>query len=823
MSRPTTLLESLSEASRSTGNDIHYALRRMTSTPAFTLTALITLAVAVGANAAMMTVTNAVLIQPLRYPHSDRIVAIAERHVGGATPSNNVVLTNFTHHAWLQKSTTLSEIGAFAPTVYAVSGESNTERVRGARLSAPTLRILGILPVRGRWFDDEECRTSARVVLVNEVLARRLFGDSFNVLGRRLELDGLPHDIVGVMPATFDFPTPESASIITPYNVEAPQQDGGLSFFRAIGRLTPTATPEQAAAEGTVAARSVQRPSAADVVFGKAGPVEVSVRRLSEKMTERVHSALLVLTAGFGVLLLLACANVGNLFLTRNLGRRHELGLRAALGASRRRLLRQVLLEDAVIAITGALIGAGLGCALTQAFPLVAPTNFPRLHEIAIDWRTLLIASATAVAASVAAGTVPVLRSSRMSLSPAIRDSDERSTVAPSADRPRSILTAMQAALAILLVLAAVMMAKSFINLMSVDLGYEPEDVLIATISLPKSATDARSSALSSELLERVRAMPAVLAAGIGSSAPSTGSPMMQRFPIPGLIGPDGSPVKARALTSRITPGYIAALRMRVVDGRAPGTADRSPDVEPLVVNEAFARAYLADGRPVAGRRFAGMLGFRSVEILGVVSDIRRSALEQEPEPHLYFLSLDDPFRQLNLVVRSERDLSALAADLRPIISSVDRSAVIEAIGPLNARVMNAVAEPRLSMLVVVSTAFLALLLAAVGLYGSIAHRVAERRREIGVRIALGASRGSVLSLMLWHGVRLSVAGTVVGLAAGVFLTRVIARFLHGVDPLDPASFIGATLLVLLTACAASALPARHAASVDPIQALRSE
>ena len=809
---------------RDIAQDISYAFRLMTRAPGFTAAALLTIALAVGANTAMFSVVNGVLLRPLPYPDADRLVMVAERHEGVTTAMSGTAITDITLFAWAPSAETVEQIGAYAFRTYTVTGPEGAERVAGAWMSPEVLPLLRMPPSRGRWFDASEgARGGARVAIVGERFAERRFGTA-DVVGRSLTLDGTPHEIVGVMPQGFRFPRPDAVAILTPSQVAAPEPDsGGLSFFSAIARLAPGASAEQAAAEATAAARGIARPPVTNVVFGKGGPVEVTVAPMAARLTEKVRPALLVLTAGFMLLLVIACANVANLLLSRSLVREREIALRAALGAGRGRLLRQLLTEAMTLAAAGGLIGVGLGWALLRAVPALAPASFPRVEELGeagLDWPALAVAAAAAIAAGCLSGIVPALRGARASLTSSMRDGDPRGSVGGSGSGARRMLLGLESALAVVLVVGALLLGSSFANLLAVDAGYERDGVLMASVYMPEEASDARLAEFATQALEGIRGLSGVTAAGAGSAAPFSGSLGMYGFRVPGLTGPDGEPRQVRALSSSITPGYVEALGMRVVEGRAPVASDTRTGVEPLLVNESFARTYLNDGKPVAGRRYTNMLGFDQVEIIGVVGDIRPTALDRDPEAQIYFVA-DDGFRSMSLVVRTVHDPSALIPAVRATIARLEPEAVIGDVGALSAKVALSVSEPRFSTTVLLLIASLAVLLAAVGLYGSLSYGVSRRRRELAIRAALGAERGRLIRLVVWEGVGTTAAGIAAGLAASAFLTRLLSSVLFGIAPRDPMSFAGAAALLLAVAVVASWLPARRAASVDPGDALR--
>lgn len=806
---------------RDFGHDLTYAFRLMVRAPGFTAAALLTITLAVGANTAMFSVVNGVLLRPLPYPDADRLVTVGERHAGVTTPMSGTTFTDTSLYAWARSAKTVEQIGAYAYKTYTVRNAEGAERVAGAWVSPEVLPLLRVPPRDGRWFHASEgAKDGTPVAIVGEQFAERWFGRA-DVVGRSLNLDGATHEIVGVMPRTFRFPRPDAVAILTPVQVaRAEPALNELSFFAAIARLAPGVSVDQAAAEGTAAARGTPRPSAASVVFGNGGPVEVTVASLAGTLMEKVRPALFVLSTGFLLLLLIACANIANLLLTRSLAREREMALRAALGAGRFRLVRQMISEAMTLATLGGLMGVGLGWCLVRAVPALAPASFPRVEELGeagLDWSALAFAAAAAVVTGCLSGIVPALRGARASLTASRGEGDTRGGSAASG--ARRLLLALESALAVVLVVGALLLGSSFVNLLAVDPGYDREGALVAPLHLPDGLSAGRRAEFVRQTLQSVRELPGVASAGIGSVAPFSGSLGMYGFRVPGLVGADGEPLQVRALTSSITPGYIEALGMRMVEGRAPLPSDIGTGVEPLLVNESFVRTYLNDGKPVAGRRYPKMLGFDQVEIIGVVRDTRLLKLDGQPEAQIYFVA--DGGRAMNLVVRTANDPAALIPIIRTAITRLEPRAVIGDIGALSAKVSLSVSEPRFSATVLVLVAVLAVLLAAVGLYGSLSYGVSRRRRELGIRAALGADRRRLIGLVVREGLGTTAVGIVVGLVMSTFLMRLLSSVLYGIVPGDPASFAAAAVLLLGVALAASWLPARRAASVDPGDVLR--
>lgn len=807
--------------------DVRQALRGLARHKGFTAAALVSLALGIGANTALFSVVYGVLLRPLPYPEPERLVRLSEHHPGGRPAIQAPLVSDLTFRAWREEPRTLEGLAAYGRGAHTISGGDageRTVRLEGAAVSPELFALLGVRPAAGRLIEAADLADGAPpVVVIGDELWRQRFGGDRSAVGETLTLDGTAYTVVGVAPAGFAFPdrdvrlwTPHRHSVRTP-------EDGSMSIFGAIGRLRPGVTAEQAAAEGTAAARSRPRPAPAEMLFGQGGPVEVRVEPLTEEMTARVRPALLVLAAGVGFILLICCANVSNLLLARGVARRRELAVRAAVGAGRLRLARQMVTESLVLSAIGGALGLGLAAMLLELLPALAPADFPRLDDVRLDGRTLAFTALAAAAAGLVAGLLPALRSSRPALVPGLRDGVGASAGAPTRRLGAGLLVA-EAALATVLLVGAGLLVHSFAALTAVDAGYEPGNVLTARVYLPGEPTPERQTAFAEALRERLAAIPGVEAAGAGSTAPFVRFTMLNRLELAGA-GPDGGTVTAQAVTHVVTPGYAEALSLRLLQGRLLADRDRGSAAREVVVNDSFARAYLGGGTPV-GRRFERLWGPDDppTEIVGVVGDVLRDGLDGEPQPEMYVLP--DAFYsmpgEMSLMVRTAREPEALAPLVRELVAEQDPAAAVET-ATLSSRVSASLAQPRFAAAALSAFALLALALAATGLYGVLSYEVSQRRREIGVRSALGAGRGRIVRGVLRQGLAVTAAGLAVGVAGAAGLTRLLESLLFGIEPLDAAAFAAAPLLLLAVAAAACLLPARRAAAVDPCEALRGD
>ena len=805
--------------------DVRHALRMMAMQRGFTAAALITLALGIGATTAIFSMVYGVLLRPLPYPEPDRLVRVSEEHPGGRSLVRSPMLSNFTYFAWSSTSEMVEHVAAYSVVEHTWQEESGASRVRGASVSPALFTLVRARARLGRVLAAADAAPGApAVVVLSDGLWRERFGADPAIIGRQVTLDARPYTVVGVMPPDFYFPT-RSARFWTTFRIARPEENPARPFsgFWAIARLRPGVTAAQAAAEGTSAARSVgPRPMAADLILGKGGPVVVRVTPLLDEMTSRVRPALLVLLVSVGLVLLIACANVTNLLLSRGVARQRELAVRAAIGAGQGRLVRQLVTEALVLSLVGGIIGTGLAALLTRAIPLLAPEDFPRLAEIGVDGVAVAFAIGAALVSGIVAGALPALRAARGGLFAPIREG--AASAGAQSRRLGMGLLAAEAAVAVVLLVGAALLGRSFVRLLQVDPGYDVAQVLMARVYMAagQQAGDAEER-FAAAVLERIRALPGVTAAGISNMAPFVPASAVMSITLEG----GGEPITARTLSYVITPGYAEALALRLREGRLFTEADLSAGVRPTIVNAEFVRMHLNDGKPVAGRRFSHPISgtTTTVEIIGVVDDVLKDGLDAQPQPEMYNLPREafGLAVGMNLAVRTAGDPLGLVAPIRDAVRTVDGAAAIDDVETLGSRMSASVAEPRFAMAVLTAFAILALLLAAIGLYGVLSYQVLQRRRELGVRAALGASRSSLIGLVLRQGVTVAAAGIILGLLVAAWLTRLMQGLLFGVTPHDVVSFGAAPVLLLIVAVAATLIPARRAAAADPIEVLRSE
>lgn len=808
--------------------DMRLALRSMTREKAFTLAALVSLTLGIGANTALFSVVHGVLMRPLPYGDADRILRVSEFHQGATSAVTGGLLTNFTYHAW-KDGKTIEAIGGFRSQRLTDTSGPEPAKIPGSAMTPSVFSILGVRPALGRFFVEADAVENAPAVAVlSHGLWRERFGGDPNVLGRGLILDGAPHTVVGVAPEGFYFPDRETR-IFTTYTVSPGSADPArqsVAFFGALAKLRPGVTPEQAAQEGSLIARAQQRPPVVDAVFGKGGPVTVRAVRWVDHVTERVRPALMVFGMGAVFILLIACFNVASLQLTRGVSRQRELAVRASLGASRGRLLAQMMAESLVLVAAGGLLGVALARGLVALLPSFAPRNFPRIDDITVDSLSISFAVGVSVLAGLLGGLLPAIRASRVAPSPALRDGAGASA-SVAAQKTRASLVAIEAALAVVLLVGAGLLFRSFEALLNVDPGYDTGDVLLARIE--PGAAAAREGEAESDaperMVERARALPGVLFAGAANMAPFDPSTAVRSFTIRSEKAPGGE-IAARATVYVVSPGFAEALSLRVKEGRLLSASDLGAGIRPLVVNEEFARLYLSDGLGTVGRRIPGLVNDQPealTEVVGVVQNLLKNGLDQKPVPEMF--SLAPPGRLTgwyHLAIRTKGDPAALAPLVRALARDVDPGSTIET-ATLASRLEASVAQPRFAAWTVGAFALLALVLAAAGLYGTLSYSVSQRTREIGVRTALGATRRHIVGLILRQGLAVAAAGLALGVFASMSLSKLLEKMLFGVTPRDPVAFLVAPCLLLLAACLACLVPAWRGAAVEPTEALRCE
>jgi putative ABC transport system permease protein len=798
--------------------DLRYALRQLRRSPIFTVAAVACLALGIGANTAIFTVINAVLVRPLPYPRPDRLAMLFEGTVGDATDRNNVSPADFLD--WQVQSGAFERMAAIYDLGVNLTGHGAPAEVPAEQASAEIFPLLGLTPVLGRTFTaGEDSPGAGNVVVLSYGLWQRRFGGARDVIGQVVRVDDKPYTVVGVLgqgaglvgqARTPDLWLPLALDPAQDYRTTAGR------YLTVIARLRPGVTLPAAEADlRTVAARL----EAAHPGFN--GGWSANVVPLNEYVLGPLRQPLLVLAGVVALVLLIACANVANLQLAQATARRREIAVRAALGAGRGRMIRQFLIESVLLSLTGGVAGALLALWLTDALAASATARIPRLGTVDVDLSALGFTLALSVAAGLLFGLAPATQAARADLHEGLKEG-ARGTAGGT--RTRAALVAGQVALALVLLAGAGLLLKSFANLQRVDLGFEPEHVLTARITLPevRYTEPARQAAFFESLLARLNALPGVRAAGAINWLPLSGLRSATDFWFGGRPIPSDAD-QPTADISVVDPSYFRAMGITLQTGRGIAPTDDARHPKAVVVSERFVRDYFPGQSPLGQQIFMPWGDTLVGTIVGVARDVKHAGVDSVVQPTIYWSMAQFPWSGMHLVLRAEGDLRPLAAALPGVVQSLDPDLAVADVRPLESYLGDALARHRFSMALLAGFAALALALTAVGLYGVIAYTVVQRTRELGIRLALGATPGVVLRGVLRWGLQLVGAGIVVGMVGAVAFTRVLRTLLYQVSATDPLVLGAIVLLLAVVGIVASYAPARRATRVDPMVALRSE
>ncbi len=800
--------------------DLRYGARMLTRNPGFTAVAVLTLALGIGANTALFSVIDAVLLRPLPYADSDELVVVWESHDG---ERNSISIPNFDD--WRDQNRVFSHIALFRGRNYNLTGTDQPERLRAGVASGSFFRLLGVEPLLGRAFQPKDDRAGAeRVVVLSYGLWHRRFASDPAVVGQAITLDGDLHTVIGVMPPGFRHPDIDRAQMWLPVSFDTQymlaRESRGNHSYQAVARLAPGVSLPQARAEMQTIARRLEQ----DHPDSNTGTGAL-VFPLLEELVENVRPALLVLLAGVGLVLLIACANLTNLLLARAAGREKEIAIRAALGAGRTRLLRQLLTESLLLAVLGGLLGVLLALWGVDLLVRLAPGNIPRLEQVGINAPVLGFTLLLSLATGLFFGLAPALQSSRPDLHHSLKEGG-RTSAAAGRRRLRSLLVVAEVALSLMLLIGAGLLLRSFVRLLDVNLGFQPANVLTARVSLPDAAypEDEDVAAFQQEVLRRLESLPGVHSAGLVTPLPLSGAQIAVGITIEGK--PEPPPGEGPYARFRSVGGdYFRTLGIPLLRGRAFTSADTQAAPRVAVINQTLARLNWPGEDPLGKRVAIGdpAEGAPWRTVVGLVPDVKYRSLEHEPEPEMYVPGAQSPMDWIYFVVRTEGDPVSLAPALRQQIASLDPNLPVFAVGTLEQLVTRSVGQRRFTMLLLGSFAALALLLAVVGIYGVMSYAVSRRTHEIGIRVALGAQRDDILKLVGGQGMALALLGVGLGLAGAFAVTRFLSSLLFGITPTDPLTFAGVAFVLAAVALLACYLPARRATRVDPMVALRYE
>ncbi len=812
--------------------DVRYGLRMLRKNPGFTTIALLTLALGIGANTAVFSIVNGVLLNPLPFPDSDKLVTLFESKPN--FKEGSISYPNFLD--WQRDNHVFTSIAAYRPDSFSLTGGGEAEQVRGEMVSTDFFSILGVKPLIGRTFTSEEDRLGAgRVVLVSSTFWKRKLGSSPDILGSRIVLDGEGYTVIGVIPASFHLTLPnfrDNNELYVPIGQWSYPDFRDRSHalgMKGIGRLKPGVTLAQARAD----MESVTRNLAAAFPQADAGEGATLVP-LKQKMIGHIEPFLLVLLAAVCFVLLIACVNVANLLLARSTSRTREFAVRAALGAGRGRVVRQLLTESILLAIGGAGVGLLLATWGTRAALAVLPVALPRAEDVGIDAHVLIFTGVVSILAGVLFGLVPALKTSRSNLQETLKEGGRGMSGAH--HRVQGVFVVVEMAMALVLLIGAGLMIRSLMRLWSVNPGFDPHNVLTLSVALPPSASTLSPDAARSsfrQLHDQLASVPGIQAVSLSGGAMPMRGDDEELFWIEGQPRPATDKDMNWTLVYTVEPGYFDAMTIPLKRGRGltPQDNERSPLV--AVVDESFAEKYFPHQYPI-GKHINVKGTDHPLEIVGMVGHVKQWGLDVDEKETLH-AQLYCPFMQIankdmhqmaggvDVVLRSDIARRATLDSIRNAVSSMNAQQFIYDVRTFDEIISKSLAAQRFSMILFGAFAGLALLLASVGIYGVISYVVGQRTHEIGIRMALGAERLHILRLILGRGGVLALAGVALGLASALALTRLMASLLYEVRATDPLTFAGVAMLLIIVAIVACYIPAQRATKVDPMVALRYE
>jgi putative ABC transport system permease protein len=805
------------------GQDIRYGLRMLAKNPAFTAIAVIALALGIGANSAIFSVVDAVLLRPLPFKNSNQLVMLWENATHLGFPRDTPSPANF--FDWQKQATTFTGMAAMSERSFNLTGVGEPERLEGRRVSANLFELLGVSARLGRTFVPEDDKAGTHVVLLSHSLWQRRFGSDPAVIDRALTLDGESYTVVGVMPPLVQLPGFDNRNDQLWVPIAFPAEEAaqrGNHFLEVVARLKPGVTLKQAQVEmDTIAARLEKQYPTYNT---RRGAVVVP---LHEQVVGEIRPALLILLGAVGFVLLIACANVANLLLARAAVRQKEIALRLALGASRARLTRQFLTESVLLALFGAGLGLLLALAGIRVLRTFIPVSISQVETITIDGTVLVFTLLIALVTGIAFGLVPAIQGSHFNLNDTLKESGRDSAGGGKGNRIRGLLVIGEVAVSFVLLIGAGLLINSFFHLRNLDPGFRSDHLLTMKVNLSevKYPDRERRAGFFDEVMRRVHELPGVHLAAVAGNLPLTYNGDSMSISVEGI--PDQPPGQQPDVIYRaIGPGYFATMGIPIVRGRDFTDQDNGDAKDVVIISEKTAQQFWPGQDPIGKRLKPGSSTSNSPwrEVIGIVKDVRQNDFVASPKRQMYFT-----YRQLKsiaanaLVIRTNIEPMSLAVPVRNAIWSVDKDQTVADIDTMDHIVSQAVARQRFSMLLLGLFAALALLLASIGIYGVMSYSVAQRTREFGIRIALGARRADVLQMTVKQALKLVGAGMLIGLIAAFLLTRVLASMLFGISATDPITFIGISVVLLSVAILASYVPALRATKVDPMTALRAQ
>lgn len=799
--------------------NLRFAARLLTKNPGFSIATILTLALGIAANTAIFTVTSAVLLRPFPYRDPEQLV-----HVAAKDQTKYFGSTLLRYELVRDANQSFRSVAVWTNDDLNLTGSGEPLQVPVARVSPSFFSMLSVQPLLGRIFTEDEGRPEGNpVVILSNAMWRGRFHSDANIIGQSVTLDATPHTIVGVLPADVQFPFVGPADLWTPryfeYSLMTPQRlRMGVGYLEMMARLRPGTTLARANTELALLNQRYreQNPTAPDANAA----MVMSAQSLRDLVVSNVRGKVLVLSAAVAVVLLIACANVASLLLSRAIARKREIAVRTALGASRGVLVRQLLTESLLLALLAGILGVGLSWAATRALVIWGASQLPQGIPIGVDLRVLLFTLAISVFAGIVFGTVPALQLARSDPNTSLRDEGRGVSVSHSRAQMKNLLVVSQVALSLLLFIAAGLLLHSFVQLLHVDPGFDTQNVLTMNVSLPtvKYAKPEQQIAFFDEILRRVSALP-----GVRNAATSAALPLTWKRITPVLAeGQPDVPLPQRPFidVEAISPQWFRTLRDPLLDGREFTSSDNAQSPKVVIVNQTFARQFWPDQSPIGKNVIVGRWPSPAT-VIGVSADVKNKGLDQDTQPQLYLPFPQLPWGDMNLIVRTDVPPDNLTSAIRAQIAALDPDQPVTKIQTVDQLMDNWRSQPRFTMLLLAVFSGTALVLAVVGIYGVLSYSVAQRRQEFGIRLALGAEQADILRLVVRQGLILALAGIAIGLLASLLLTRLMASMLYRVGARDLTTYALAPLLFLGIALVASYLPARRATQVNPIEALR--
>ena len=820
-------------------DQLRQVLRRLGRAPLFTAITLITLAAGVGANTVIFSVLEGVLLKPLPYPHSERLIGVWHQAPGINIPNLNMAPSMYFIDR--EQNTTFQDIGAYTGDSFSVTGIGEPEQVNGLDVTDGTLPLLGVVPAVGRLFTrEDDSPGTPETVLISYGYWHQKFGGDSTVIGRSITADGKPRQIIGVLPQGFHFLDEKDAAIIAPFKWDRSKTKLGNFSYRALARLKPGVTMEQASADVArmlpIAIRSFPTPEGFSIKLFEQAQIGPNLRPLKQDVVGDVGNVLWVLMGSIVGVLLIACANVANLMLVRVEGRRQELAIRTALGAGWRRIAGELLFESVILGLLGSLLGLALAYGALQVLVAMAPTGIPRIHEIGIDVPVLLFTLAIALFSSVLFGSIPIFKYSGTRLNTGLREGGRALSASRGQHRARNILVVVQVALALVLLICSGLMIRTFRALTHVPPGFTGPDVVqsfrfyVPETDIPDTERE-RLVRMEEGILDKLRAIP-----GVSSASFSTGIPMDGNSSFDPIFAQDRAYAEGELPALRrfkwVSPGFFATVGTPLIAGRDISWTDTYQKIPVAIVSENFAREYWHDANNALGKRIrvASVDDWR--EIIGVVADVHDDGVSEKAPSSVYWPIMMDRFegqkemlrRGVAFAIRSPRAGSeSFLKEVRQTVWSVDSNVPLAEVHTLGYFYTQSMARTSFTLVMLGVAGGMALLLGIVGIYGVIAYSVSQRTREIGIRMALGAQRQTLIAMFVRHGLLLTGIGIVCGLAGAFAVMRLMSSLLFNVSPVDPITYAAVTVGVVATAYVACYLPSRRAATVDPVDALRAE